>query len=471
VKSLVLEWVQQVRGVFLRFVKKVSESLESGLNYQEFQSELSRELDALGREALRLVIEACDERLLEEPEARPGWVVARRGDRKRLLTVFGYVDYERTYFKHKASGRHEYLADRHVGVVPHQRIDVGLKGALVERAAERSYRKSGRWHEGDEARHVSGQTVMKAVHNAPIVPMTTRSSREKRKVEYLFIEADEDHVGNRSGARWQPRLVTVHEGREGPAWRRRLVNKRQFGGLYLQRTEELWHEVWRYLDETYELEEVAAILVSGDGAGWIRAGCEYIPGSVFVLDRYHAGKYVTQAAGGNQGLYGRMRRALASADRRELSDALEEAEREAQTASRREAIDEARRYFKRNWDGIAAWGTFRGVWPGCSAEGQVSHLYAARMSSRPMAWGRKGVEQMSRLRVMQANGVSIRQAYVREHTRGLPPLRLSARRLQVMRQALNDQSVLGGILFENVPALGGSSYTLRRALKSIIYGL
>ncbi len=235
------EWIQQALEVFLRFVNKVGESLERGLNFQEFQWELSRDLDALGRDALRLVIEASDERLREQLGERRGWVVARRGDRKRLLTRFGELEYERTYFKHKASGRHEYLADQQVGIVPHQRIDIGLKGSLVERATDVSYRKSGCWREDRKAWHVSGQTVMNAVRKAPIVPIKKRVPQEKRKVGYLFIQADEDHVGNQSGARWQPRLVTVYEGREGPHWRHRLVNKMQFGGLYLKRTEELWH--------------------------------------------------------------------------------------------------------------------------------------------------------------------------------------------------------------------------------------
>ncbi len=192
---------------------------------------------------------------------------------------------------------------------------------------------------------------------------------------------------------------------------------------------------------------------------------------MFVLDRYHAGKYVTQAAGGNRRVCRRLWRALKSGDGRELGEALNEAERDAKTPSRREAIVEARGYLKRNWEGILAWQTFRDVWPGCSAEGQVSHLYAARMSSRPMAWGREGVDRMSRLRVMQANGVSIQEAYVTEQTQGLSPLRLSERRLGAMRQTLNDKGALGRMILDNVPGLRGSSPVLRRALKAVIYGL
>ena len=39
----------------------------------------------------------------------------------------------------------------------------------------------------------------------------------------------------------------------------------------------------------------------------------------------------------------------------------------------------------------------------CSAEGHVSHIYADRMSSRPLGWSKKGVDKMSRLRIYREN--------------------------------------------------------------------
>ena len=39
----------------------------------------------------------------------------------------------------------------------------------------------------------------------------------------------------------------------------------------------------------------------------------------------------------------------------------------------------------------------------CSAEGHVSHVYADRMSSRPLGWCRTGADKMSRLRIYRYN--------------------------------------------------------------------
>ncbi len=45
-----------------------------------------------------------------------------------------------------------------------------------------------------------------------------------------------------------------------------------------------------------------------------------------------------------------------------------------------------------------------------------------RLSSRPKAWGRVSVDQVSRMRIWWANGVSIKQAYLEQRSWGLSPV-------------------------------------------------
>src|SRR5690606_32297018 len=132
---------------------------------------------------------------------------------------------------------------------------------------------------------------------------------------------------------------------------------------------------------------------------------------------------ITAAAGADQALQSALWRSLNELDRKGLNEALGEAYERAETASRRRRILETQRYLNRQWDGIVAWRRYEGIWPGCSAEAHVSHVYADRMSSRPKAWGREGVDQMARLRVLRANGGSASQAYLQGSQ--LPMLRVS----------------------------------------------
>src|SRR5690606_39272000 len=103
-----MELLQRLRQRYLQFLQVVVDVLEGGTHYRDFEDRLRQELDALGRDIVKWVAEACDERLREEPQARPGWVVARRGDEKQLLTPFGMVSYERTYFRHRARKQYAY---------------------------------------------------------------------------------------------------------------------------------------------------------------------------------------------------------------------------------------------------------------------------------------------------------------------------------------------------------------------------
>lgn len=457
---------QQLWEGFLRIGEHVVDYLESGQDYQAFQQRLRGDLDSLGQKVLKSVIEASDLRLRESTSERQGWVIAQRGHEKELLTQFGPVRFQRTYFKHKQSKRHAYLVDEAMGFTPHQRVDVALKAELVDRAAEQSFRRSGRWSD-NPGWQVSGQTVMKASRtiNAHVQMPATASGESKRRLRYVFIQADEDHVANQDGPRWQPRLVTVHEGVEGTPKRRRLKNPKRFGGLYPRGSnDQLYEAVWQYLDATYDLEHVEKILVSGDGASWIRGLCEYIPGSVFVLDRYHAHQYATSATGTHADLSSALRRAFHDADRPAMRKAMHAALDRAESESQYERISECHRYFERQWDGIKAWRTYGDVWPGCSAEGDVSHIYADRMSSRPMAWRRQGVDQMSRLRVMRVNGNCIRKAYVDQQSQGLAPVRVAHQYMQEARLALKTNQNLSHVVKGRMPALYGPKRGLHRIL-------
>jgi len=459
------ELVQRLRQRYLQLMEHVVAHLELQVSYQEFEERLRQELDGFARDVLEAVVEAVDERLREEKEARPGWVVARRGDEKQVLSPFGMLSYRRTYFRHRASKRYAYLADAAIGVTPHQRVEDGVKAQLVEVAVEQSYRKSGQWRP-EKAWHVSAQTVMQALRETKIPPGGPSMPAAKRRVRYLYIEADEDHVPNQRGAHWQPRLVYVHEGRRRRGRRRmELIRPHYFGGLYEGNTQRLWEAVWRYLDGHYELEDVEAIFVSGDGASWIRRGCEYIPKSVFVLDRYHVQQLLTDALGAGSPYRDAVWKALTSSNAGEVRRLLQQAYQEAGSERRREAIKRAEGYLRRNWDGIRAWKRYEGIWCGCSAEGHVSHIYSARMSTRPMAWGRDGVKKMAGLRVLQANGGSARAAYLQRKSHR--PLQVSSKWLQRVKADLVPGTLLPGETLGNLPALRGARSSLTRALRGL----
>lgn len=58
-------------------------------------------------------------------------------------------------------------------------------------------------------------------------------------------------------------------------------------------------------------------------------------------------------------------------------------------------MEEAEEYILSNWTAAKVRLLHQNGVKGCSAEGHISHILSARMSSRPMGWSKKGVSKMS----------------------------------------------------------------------------
>ena len=65
-------------------------------------------------------------------------------------------------------------------------------------------------------------------------------------------------------------------------------------------------------------------------------------------------------------------------------------------------------YILNNQKGISNYYKYRDLLHGCSAEGHVSHIYSDRMSLRPMGWKSKNVDNMSKLRVLREDNISVK---------------------------------------------------------------
>lgn len=351
--------------------------------------------------------------------------------------------------------------DKKVGIKPHARVGANLKADLVEASVAMSY-------EGatlQVSRHntelkVSKQTVATCVKEfkakEAVAPPT------KRRVPVLYIEADEDHLKVRGRRGAQARLIYVHEGFEDEP-RRHLKNARYFTAVDKE-PEEFWTEVCDYIADYYELSSIEAIYISGDGAPWIRAGQEYIPRSIFILDKFHLSKYIIRATAHAQELRLPIYREIRKLNKQGVLDHLQEALKLAAKAPRKKRIQDTIRYIKNNWDGIDA--SVKNPHIGCSAEGHVSHILAARLSSRPMAWSLKGADNMASMRAVKANGESVYEHYLASKK---PVAIITELNLEVKRELrrLRKKRLLGKENLNNVPLFNGPNNLTRTALKRI----
>lgn len=270
---------------------------------------ITAELHNVGLRMIQDSLEAMDRMLLESPVRREHWVVESHTT-KQMMTSLGVVTFRKTLFANKESGKSEYLLDQFLGLDRNERLTEDVLTRLLEEAAQTAYRRGG--ENASLTSGVSKQTVKNKLHHLEF-PENHEKPEKKKKVEYLYIDADEDHIslqfrekkgeltvrGNhQKNNTLITKLVYVYEGiePESPKSRRHcLVTPHYFCGVNTgEGNQKFWDEVYDCIRSRYDLETVKKIYLNADGGGWIREGMERLAGVTCVLDGFHLKKHLTR---------------------------------------------------------------------------------------------------------------------------------------------------------------------------------
>lgn len=385
--------------------------MEGDTDFAAVAFKLRDHLNKFGCSLLKEFIESIDNELRNDPERADKWEIVRKPSKENFLTIFGTINYDRTYFKSKLDGEYAFLAERLLNIGPKDKIGSDVQISALEEAVDSSYRKSG---EGSTISDdvISKQSVMNIVKDLEKDKIKAKDKLpdEKKKVKILYVEADEDHVPLQyeQGVAFE-KLVYVHEGIDKVSQKRnRLKNCRYFGGEY-KNNEKIWKEVADYIYDHYDWDYIEKIYLAGDGASWIRQGTEWLKNCQFVLDKYHLSKYFKKATGhiDDEFLVQELKDALDEGSYEWFDKAFRKIYKATEDEKKLERVKDARRYMARNWDGIEIYEKDGYDVIGCSAEGHVSHILADRLSSRPTGWSRDRADKITRLRVFKWNGGDI----------------------------------------------------------------
>lgn len=371
----------------------------------------------LGCQILSEMMEECNTMLEDSVKRRIHWQIKDRSE-KHLLTSLGTISFTHTRFEHKTTGEMAYLLDRILGLSPHTRLSEDAKASILEEAAQSSYEKASQLS-GGEGR-VSKETVMRHVHGIHVPSYKKEEGLEKRRVKYLYVEADEDHIalqfhekkgdvkrGKGHGDNGQIiKLVYVHEGYKDPdAKRKELKEVMYFGGLYSgKENEKLWREVKDYIEGRYETEAIERIYFQSDGGSWMKKGIEML-GAVYVVDEFHMKKYVKRMLRitGGEEQEEEVMKYLEMGERKKLKEWAREKGKGLEE-KKRKSLEESVGYLEKNWKGIQMRLKREEGVMGSSTESHISHVLSARMSSRPMGWSKEGAGKLSGLRIYWKNG-------------------------------------------------------------------
>ena len=335
-------------------------------------------------------------------------------DDRKIITIFGEIDFKRRYYLDKESNERVYLLDEYFKIAPKERLLENVETRLIEEAIETNYEKAGKI--AAYKTEISKQTIMNKISELNINVEETKTST-KRIVDNIYCIADEDHVHLQKGGIEEPRLIVVYDSIMKDGKRTKLCNKKHFGGVYTGRIDDLWEEVLTYIDNTYEIEKVKNIFVLGDGANWIKTGLEWLPKSINVLDKFHLMKTVNGIVGKENKenklekaeYKKRIYRSFYALNFEETKEIVYEILAEEMDLTVRERKGKLLRYILNNKEGITNLYKHQKELHGCSAEGHISHLYSARLSSRPLGWKIINVNNVSKLRLIKADNKEIKE--------------------------------------------------------------
>jgi hypothetical protein len=248
--------------------EKVKKFITEGKDLADLVFGLQADIFELGRNIVQEVLTDVDEYLRKSGTRKKQWEIVRR-DAASLLTTFGTIKYDKTYFKPKKGGKREYLVDRIAGIDPHDRVSSDVVINAAEEAIQSNYLKGGKKAAFTE--DITKQSVKNIIHTIE-VKQPEIDIVDKKDIRILYIEADEDHVAlqgknaikvNGSTPRGiiMPKLVYVHEGidyEKSTQKRKVLKNVRYFGGEF-RNSELLWLEVSEYIDEVYKTDSISVI--------------------------------------------------------------------------------------------------------------------------------------------------------------------------------------------------------------------
>lgn len=376
----------------------------------DFVNSVQQEVLKFGLDIISETLEDCNQFLVESEARKQKWHVVRT-DLKQLLTSMGPIVFHKTLFKHKVTGKNAYLLDKYLKIESHERISEDAKACILEEVSQTSYRKAG--ENASILDMVSKQAVMDIVHELHFPK--EKYSGEKKVVKYLYVDADEDHIAlQKAGGMHSTitKLVYVYEGIE-PEYpgskRRRLVNPHYFCGLYSGKdNKKLWVQVYRYIEQHYDLSKVKRVYINADGGMWIKTALSYLDKSKYVLDGFHLNQALFRMTACLKGAAGEARSRICSlitaGKPKELQNLVRKIADGMDTETDEKRLLDGLDYILNNFDAARTRLNRNKALVPCSAEGHVSHVLSARMSSRPMAWSLVGADAMARLRAYSLNG-------------------------------------------------------------------
>ena len=405
-----------IQQVMVKLQDVAKESIKRGLregNIGDLNKYFTKEYYKIGCEILKEIYEEIEEGIYQKNKEEHRYSIIK-ADTKTLTTSIGEVKFNKRLYRNQ-EGQSFYMFDRLMHIRKGTRYTVDAEWKAMEEVIETSYRRGGK--SASLTSPLSKVTMMNMLKNL-VIPERNYVVFKKKKVDYLYIDADEDHIALQREEKFSEinKLIYVYEGIENESSiseKKRLINPHYFGGISVKKCDNsmLWDEVYNYIAEAYEIDKIKMIYINGDGARWIKNGVYHFKRAKFVMDKFHITEYINRMTNHLEDSQEEAKAEIYRLLYKHNFDAYEEFIGKLYNTSINDTtmknISDGDTYFRNNFESICIRFSGDENVIGCSAEGHISHILASRMSSRPMGWTIDGANKLTKLRLYKLNGGDI----------------------------------------------------------------
>lgn len=181
--------------------------LEGNANLDDIVDSVGEMVNYIGIKTILSIIDELNAIIKESPERSGKYHVHKKSVSRTLVTRFGELKFERAYYKNIKENSYVYILDELLGIEKYERIEGNLKGDILDKATDVSYKNAA---ELSTPVPITRETVKKIIRENGAIDNLELEIKEKKKVNTIYIEADEDHVPLQNGKNKEMKLIYVY---------------------------------------------------------------------------------------------------------------------------------------------------------------------------------------------------------------------------------------------------------------------
>lgn len=385
-------------------------------NYINLLSSLDKSLCSIAKESLITILETIDKGYKDSSDRKRKYHVKAHHTRT-LMTIFGEITFERTFYSDKYNKGSFCYLDWFLGLNKYDYFDPYIKALVIDYSAKYSFQKTGclisemignRIELSKEcflSRQIVRNIVIKSVLPVP-------KYEQIDNIDTLFIMADEKFVhtqrNNKKDA--MVKSIVVFDNIKKDNKRVKLINKR----IFSKHNGAIIDDVLDYIYKTYDTDKIKYIYYMGDGASWIKnIGNNFkfngTTNVIFCLDKFHF-KQALHHICQDKLLEHNVTTYILNNKKnsfKEVCDYLI-----MSYPHRKNTIIEKQKYILNNWNYInnSYNNNLR-----CCMESNISHNIADLFTSRPKAYSLSMLDKLMEHRMLYKNHYNLKELYLKNY--------------------------------------------------------